>query len=111
MGIKWTDEQIGALLKKAKDMYEIDIPLATEIRHLNHFIFEMNTFSTGNDSFKFKVEHVVFSWFHRGREKSEDIEVPEEVAWKVYHEARAMLDTKCNRLTDMLGLNKRTIKK
>lgn len=111
MGIKWTDEQINALLRKAKEMYEIDIPLATEIRHLNHFVFEMSTFSTGDDSFKFKVKHIAFAWFHKGREKSEEIEIPEEVAWKVFHEARAILDTKCNRLTDMLGLNKRTIKK
>lgn len=92
-------------------MYEIDIPLAIEIRHIEHFIWQMNTFSNGDDSFNFKVEHLVFSWFRKGRTESEEIEMPEEVAWKVYREAREILDAKCNRLTDMLGLNKRTIKK
>lgn len=111
MGIKWTDEQIEALLKKSLSMYEIDIPLACEIKSLKSFIWQMSTFAGKGDSFKFKIERIVFSWFHRGRTKSDEIVIPEEVAWKVYHQAREILDAKCNRLTDMIGLDKRTIKR
>lgn len=111
MGIKWTDEQIEALLRKARSLYEADIPLACEISSLKHFIWEMSVFAGEKDTFKFKIERIVFSWFHRGRTKSDEIVIPEEVAWKVYHQAREILDTKCNRLTDMIGLDKRTIKR
>lgn len=111
MGIKWTKEQICALLNKARTLYETEIPLAREISHLESFIWEMSTFAGKEDSFRFKIHRVVFSWFHRGRTKSEEIDIPADIAWKVYHEARALLDAKCNRLTDMLGLDKRTIKK
>lgn len=110
MGVKWTDEQIDALLRQAREKYQIDIPLAKEISHLQHFLWEMSTFANKKDTFKFKIK-VTFSWWHIPREKSDDIEIPEEIAWKVYHEARALLDMKCNRLTDMLGLDKRTIRK
>ena len=111
MGIKWTDEQIKVLLAKAKSTYETDIPLAEEIRRMDKFIHEMFMFADGNDSFKFKLNWLRFSWFHHRWDKNHEIDIPKEVAWKVYHEARAMLDAKCNKLTDLLGLNKQTIKR
>ena len=110
MGIKWTDEQINALLEKAKNLYEVDIPLAQEIRHLNNFIFQMQTFANKTDSFHFKF-NIEFRWWRIGRKEPDMIEIPEQMAWILLGKAREMLDTKCNRLTDMLGLDKRTIKK
>ena len=112
MGIKWTDEQIKVLLNQARLKYETEIPLAKEIAHFNHFVWEMQTFADKRDSFRFKIERIFFSWFRFGRsQKVEEIEIPEEIAWKMLREARALLDTKCNRLTDMLGLDKRNITK
>lgn len=110
MGIKWNGEQITALLRQAKDKYETDIPLAQEISHLVSFFNEMILFAGKEDHFYFKFD-ITFRWWHIPRKDSRRIDIPEEIAWKVLGEARALLDTKCNRLTDMLGLDKRTIRR
>ena len=111
MGIKWTESQIKDLLRKAKDLYEVEIPLAAEISHLLHFLWEMQIFANKKNRFNFKIKAVVFSWWGMGKEISNDIEIPEEIAWKVFHEARALLDTKCNRLIDLMGMDKRTFRR
>ena len=102
-GKKWTDEQIEDLLKQARRLYEIDIPLAKEIVNYQFFIFQMAAFAAPNDSYKFKVTKVVFSFWHGHRTRAEEIEVPEEIAWKMYHEARELLDIKCDQLKGMMG--------
>ena len=106
MGNKWTDQQIETLLEEAKRTFRLDIPLATEIRHLNHFVWEMGSFYTEKDTSKFKITRVVFSWWHRGRERTSDIEVPFEVAMRVWREAMDILDMKCTCLSDLLGRDK-----
>lgn len=102
-GKKWTDEQIEDLLDQAKKILRTEIPLADEVRRYQHFIFQMYSFACPGDSFKFKVTKVVFSFWHGQRTRPEEIEIPEEIAWKTFHEAREILDDKCDELKGLLG--------
>ena len=70
---------------------------------MNGFIREMFTFVGKKDSFRFKITKVIFQWKHLGWSCTEEIEVPYDAAWDVFHATRENLDWKCKELKDLLG--------
>lgn len=103
MGQKWTEEQIDDLLNQARMNFGTILPLADEILKTSGFLHRMLSFAGKRDGFRFKITRVVFQWRHRAWSRDEEIEVPYDVAWAVFHEARKTLDRMCDELKDLLG--------
>lgn len=106
MSLLWPDERVDDLLKFAKQTYECEIPLAKEILHIKHFLFEFLMLFDGRcDTAKLRVTKqvtkVVFRWWHRDRTEAEEVVLPEAAAWRVFHEMRDVLDERCNQLEKM----------
>ena len=105
----WTDNQIDVLLERAKAKFDTELPLADEIRHIKHFIWEMRVMAAKRDRFLLQVTYM-FQWWHFPWTRVEEIKIPEPVAWKVLHEAVNMLNSNCDRLAEITGIDKKTLK-
>ena len=105
MGKEWTDEQIDDLLKQSRETFGTTLPLAAEIEKMDAFVRAMLYSAGKKDGFKFRITKVIFQWRHLGIgwSRTEEIEVPYDTAWDVFHAARGHLDRMCEELKDLLG--------
>ncbi len=112
MGKKWTDEQISKLLSYSKQLFETEIPAAKEISRLHFFLQQMLWFYKDGRALlelpKKEKKSFLFKVFVNRREKPEEIEVPPEAVWSIFHELRDILDQECDSLARLSNFVKDT---
>ena len=111
MNKPWYDEEVQDLVKYSEQRFEATIPCASEILHLNHFLFEMRVLFTKRDKAKLVVPMVeqsfLFRVFHIGQSRPWEIEVPEDAVWAFVPQVSKMLNDKCDYLAELCGYKRK----
>lgn len=102
---KWNDIDIEALLDYSKEKFQIKLPIAKEIEHLQDFLFELRTFFGLNHE-KIQKTKTFPRLFRYGWEKVNTIELPEDAVRAISEILWDVLNEKCNHLSELCGFEK-----
>lgn len=113
---KWSEEEIFELIKYANKIFEVEIPLAKEIRKTLEYLQACRLIGrTDKDrmllvaDIKTEVKYKIRFMPSRFSRDTEELAIPEDVLMCAYDGVRKILDNKCDYLAERSGY-KRTMK-
>lgn len=112
---RWSEEEIFELIRYANSVFEVEIPLATEIRKTVEYLQACRLIGRKDEDRMFLVAEVKTEVKYKIRfmpsrfsRNTEELPIPEDVIMCAYDCVRQILDKKCDYLAERCGY-KRTM--
>lgn len=113
---RWSEEEIFELIRFANSVFEVEIPLAAEIRKTIEYLQACRLIGRTDNNRMFLVAEVKTEVKYKIRfmpsrfsSNTEELPIPEDVLMCAYNGVRKILDNKCDYLAERCGY-KRTMK-
>lgn len=99
------------LFDYSRRKFGVELPLAREVLHISHFCWELQCFYNSNyDSLKLELQKeppkkAILKWWHfyGTGARTDTLEVPEAIVWKIRGQCLEILQEKCEELAEMCG--------
>lgn len=104
-------DKIKELIDYSRKKFDIELPLAKEVLHMNHYCWSVACFFNGKhdrvsvELKKDKPKKALLRWWHYFGTGSwtETLEIPEDVVWEIHYRCLEILNDKCEELAEMCG--------
>lgn len=112
--VRWSEEEISELVTYANNIFEVEIPLATDIRKTVEYLRACRLIGR-NDwdrmflvaEVKTEVRYKIRFMPYRSSSYTKELPIPEDVLMCAYNGVRRILDNKCDYLAERSGYKKK----
>lgn len=110
---RWSEEEIFELVRFANSVFEVEIPLATEIRKTIEYLQACRLIRRSDRDRMFLVAEIKTEVRYKIRflpsrfsNDTKELPIPEDVLMCAYNGVREILDNKCDYLAERSGYKK-----
>ena len=111
---RWCEEEISELIRYANNVFEVEIPLAKDIRKTIEYLTACRLIGRSERDRMFLVAEVKTEVRYKIRfmpsrfgSNTEELPIPEDVLMCAYNGVRRILDNKCDYLAERSGYKKK----